>query len=159
MKGYLKINGFFGKASYLNIELQEVLDALAAHVPGMNNPDTPLTPAENPNSMMMGTKDTKVAAHKRDVYGYTNDENTLYQTIKVEVAKYFLQVTKDAQENIDKLHHKMIQNAKLEAWLKAKQMEDATAACAAAVATVPTLLLTQWMRSWKQKQLKSLQSL
>jgi hypothetical protein len=28
----------------------------------------------------------------------------------------------------------------LEAWLKAKQTEDATAACAAAVATVPTLL-------------------
>ena len=54
--------------------------------------------------------------------------------------KYFLQVTKEAQENIDKVRNETIQNAKLEAWLKAKQMEDATAACAAAVATVPTLL-------------------
>jgi hypothetical protein len=106
----------------------------------MNDPDTPLTPAGNPNSTTMGTKNTNMAAHKRDVYGYTNDENTVYKTIKVEVMKYFLQVTKEAQENIDKLRNETIQNAKLEAWLKAKQTEDATAACAAAVATVPTLL-------------------
>jgi hypothetical protein len=140
VKGYLKLNGFFRNASYLDIELQEALDALAAHVPGMNDPDKPLTPAENPNSMTMGTKDTNMAANKRDAYRYTNDENTVYKTIKVEVVKYFLQVTKEAQENIDKLRNETIQNAKLEAWLKAKQTEDATAACAAAVATVPTLL-------------------
>jgi hypothetical protein len=140
MKGYLKQNGFFGNASYLDIELQEALDALAAHVPGMNDPDTPLTPAGNPNSTTMGTKNTNMAAHKRDVYGYTNDENTVYKTIKVEVMKYFLQVTKEAQENIDKLRNETIQNAKLEAWLKAKQTEEATAACAAAIATIPTLL-------------------
>jgi hypothetical protein len=81
-----------------------------------------------------------MAANKRDAYGYTNNENTVYKTIKVEVVKYFHQVTKEAQENIDKLRNETVQNAKLEAWLKAKQTEDATAACAAAVATVPTLL-------------------
>jgi hypothetical protein len=140
MKGYLKQNGFFGTASYLDIELQEALDALAAHVPGMNDPDTPLTLAGNSDSTMMGTKDTNTAAHNRNVYGYTDDENTVYKAIKVEVTKYFLQVTKEAQENIDKVRNETIQNAKLEAWLKAKQTEDATAACAAAVATVPTLL-------------------
>jgi hypothetical protein len=49
MKGYLKQNGFFGNTSYLEVELQEALDALTAHVPGTKGLDTPLTLADPKN--------------------------------------------------------------------------------------------------------------
>jgi hypothetical protein len=107
MKGYLRRNG---NASYLDVELQEALDALAAHVPGMNDPDKPLTQASSDSTTV----------ETRDFYGYTDDENTIYTKIKEEVMKYFLHVTKEVQENIDNHRNKTIQNAKFEAWLKAK---------------------------------------
>jgi hypothetical protein len=38
---------------------------------------------------------TESAAHLRDAYGYTINENTIYRKIKEEATKYFLQVTKE----------------------------------------------------------------
>jgi hypothetical protein len=138
MEGYLMKNGFFGNASYLDVTLQVALDALTAHVPGMMDSVTPLTQA-NPISMTTGNEAMNEAAKKRDTFGYTVDEYKIYRTIEKEVTKYFLQVTKEVQENIDKLRHKTIKHAKLDAWLKAKKTDEAAAACAAAVATVSTI--------------------
>jgi hypothetical protein len=138
MRGYLRQNGFFGFASYLEVTLEEALAALTTHVPGMADPDKLMTKPHSDRTTT-GTDTTESTAHLRDAYGYTLDENTIYRKIKEEATKYFLQVTKEVQQNIDNIRHETISNAKLKAWIAVTATEDATAACAAAIATIPTI--------------------
>jgi hypothetical protein len=48
------------------------------------------------------TDTTGLVASKQDGFGYTNNENMIYKRIKAEAIKYFLQVTKELQQNINK---------------------------------------------------------
>jgi hypothetical protein len=141
MKGYLQQNGFFGFAGYLEVTLDEALAALTAHVPGMADPDRPMTRPYSDRTTN-GTETTTTAAPRRDGFGYTADEHTIYKKIKEEACKYFLQVTKEVQQKIDTLQNETISNAKLTAWIAVAATEDATAACSAALATIPTVTPT-----------------
>jgi hypothetical protein len=107
----------------------------------MKDSDTPLTQAE-PNSMTTGIeKMNEEAAKGWDKNGYTIEEHMIYQKIKKEedITKYFLQVTLEVQESIDNVRTETIQDAKMKAWMKSKETEEAAAACAVAIATVPTM--------------------
>jgi hypothetical protein len=48
------------------------------------------------------------AAKGWDKNSYTVDEHTIYQKIKEDITKYFLQVTMEVQENIDTVRTKTI---------------------------------------------------